>query len=262
MNAETPEPQWTTLPPKQRRVLGVLVEKAKTTPSAYPLTLNGLTTGCNQKSNRFPTMDLSADDVDQALDTLRDAKAVAEVHGDGRTVKYRHYMKDWMGVDGTELAVMAELLLRGAQTVGELRGRAARMAKGQLSGMSDLRPVLDNLMRKKLVVPLTSAGRGQIVTHGLYSESELQRLRNEHGGGQVVAAPSGPPVAAASAAPEYWDDPVEETAPVKPASPTPALAANPTTSSGDSDLRAEVTALREQVAILKKEIEDIWASIG
>ncbi|MEX2356895.1 MAG: DUF480 domain-containing protein, partial [Pirellulaceae bacterium] len=118
---------WRPLKENQRRVVGVLVEKAKTTPDAYPMTLNGLTTGCNQKSNRDPQMKLETFEVEDALEQLREMGAVAEVHGDGRVVKFRHYMKDWLGCEGDELAVMAELLLRGPQTVGELRGRAARM---------------------------------------------------------------------------------------------------------------------------------------
>lgn len=245
MNDAAPAPQWTQLPPNQRRVLGVLVEKAKTTPNGYPMTLNALVTGSNQKSNRFPMMDLDADDVQDALEALRAAGAVAEVHGDGRAVKFRHYMKDWMGVDGTELAVMAELLLRGAQTVGELRGRAARMAKGQLSDMATLRPLLQTLIQKKLVVAITPEGRGQTVTHGLYSDSELDRVRRDHGGGKVVATPSSP-------------------APVAPSVPvaSPSSSTAPQSSSSDSDLRSEVTSLREEVTKLRKEIEDIWSSIG
>lgn len=249
---DTPQPQWTTLPSKQRRVLGVLVEKAKTTPNAYPLTLNSLVTGCNQKSNRFPVMDLDSDEVEDALDALREAGGVAEVHGDGRTVKYRHYMKDWLGVDGTELAVMAELLLRGAQTVGELRGRAARMAKTQLAGMSELKPVLQGLIAKKLVVALTAEGRGQVVTHGLYSDSELQRLRNEHAGGVVVETRAAPaPVAAA----------VSSTPSSTSSAPAPvaSVASQP---AADGDLRSEVESLREEVAKLRKEVEDIWASLN
>ena len=188
---------WQSIPPNERRVLGVLVEKAKTTPGSYPLTLNGLTTGCNQKSNRDPVLELQPDDVEDAMESLRAKKAVAEVHGDGRSIKYRHHMKDWLGVDGTELAVMAELLLRGAQTVGELRGRAARMCKGQLPDMGALRPVLQSLVAKKLVVELTPAGRGQFVTHGLHSESELARVKRDLG--SMTSSESKPGASSASA---------------------------------------------------------------
>ena len=233
--AEQPAAPWQPLPPNQRRILGVLVEKAKTTPAGYPLTLNSLTTGCNQKSNRSPVMDLDADDVEDSLEKLRALRAVAEVHGDGRTVKYRHHMKDWLGVDGTELAVMAELLLRGAQTVGELRGRAARMCKGQLPDMAALRPVLQSLVEKNLVVELTPAGRGQMVTHGLYSESEMERVKRDLANTPPASAPSS----------------------------VPSATTRPAISSGElQELRDEVQQLRAEIKELRSEIEDVRSYIS
>lgn len=171
----TSSPPWQTLDAMQRRVLGVLVEKAKTTPDSYPLTVNAIKTGCNQKSNRKPQMDLAADDVMATLDELRDMKAVSEVQGDGRVSKYRHRAYDWFGVDKVELAVLAELLLRGEQTVGELRGRAARMEP--ISGVSDLLPILSRLKQKGLLWEVTPAGRGQIVSHRLFLASEQSEMK-------------------------------------------------------------------------------------
>ncbi len=166
-NASAP---WQPLDALQRRVLGVLVEKAKTTPDSYPLTVNSIKTACNQKSNRKPLMDLDSDDVMATLDELREMHAVAEVQGDGRVAKYRHKAYEWLGVDKVELAVMAELLLRGEQTVGELRGRAARMEA--IEGLSELQPILGRLRDKGLVVEVTPPGRGQIVSHGLFQDGE------------------------------------------------------------------------------------------
>src|SRR5262245_51294211 len=123
----TTSPTWKPLNPTQRRVAGVLVEKAKTTPEQYPLSLNALTTGCNQKNNRQPLTNLTQDQVEQAIDELREMGAVVEVQGSGRVPKYKHCLYEWLGVEKIELAIMAELLLRGEQTVGELRSRAARM---------------------------------------------------------------------------------------------------------------------------------------
>ena len=114
-------PRWQPLGALDRRVLGVLAEKAKTTPDAYPMSLNGIATGCNQKSNRDPLMQLEPDDVAEALERLRQMGAVGMVEGYGRVTKYRHYLYDWLGVEKIELSVMTELLLRGAQTEGELR---------------------------------------------------------------------------------------------------------------------------------------------
>ncbi|MEM1303957.1 MAG: DUF480 domain-containing protein, partial [Planctomycetota bacterium] len=168
-------PKWAAIDTAERRVLGVLVEKAKTTPDAYPLSLNALRTGCNQKSNRFPQMTLDDDRVEQAIDRLRGAGAVVIVQGDSRVERFRHRAYDWLGVDKTELAVMAELLLRGAQTVGELRGRAARMEP--IPGMAELRPILASLVEKNLAMYLTPPGRGAVVTHNLYLPQQLEKVR-------------------------------------------------------------------------------------
>ena len=184
--------QWQPLSSTQHRVVGVLIEKAKTTPDAYPMTLNSVTNACNQKSNRAPLTNLSTDDVEQALEELRELGAAGEVQSSGRVSKYRHYMYEWLGVGKVELAVMAELLLRGEQTVGELRGRASRMEP--IADLQALRPVLDTLIEKQLVVELTPAGRGQVVAHNLYTPERLESLRQQyasgHSGDEVPAQPS------------------------------------------------------------------------
>ena len=149
-------PRWQPLAAIDRRVLGVLVEKAKTTPDAYPLSLNALVTGCNQKNNRHPITQYEAQQVEESLERLRRLGAVAAVQAGGRVEKYRHYMYEWLGVDKVELAVMAELLLRGAQTEGELRGRAARM--DPIPDLTALRQIMDALKAKGLVQALTPEG--------------------------------------------------------------------------------------------------------
>jgi len=174
-------PSWQPITAIERRILGVLVEKAKTTPDAYPLSLNALTTGCNQKNNRDPQMQLTAEDVADALDRLRGHNAVIEVHGDSRVARYKHRMYEWLDVDKVELAVMAELLLRGAQTIGELRGRAARMEP--IADLAALRPIIDSLVAKKLVAYLTPQQRGAVVTHLLYQPQELEKVRRLHADG-------------------------------------------------------------------------------
>ncbi|MBC8353388.1 MAG: DUF480 domain-containing protein [Planctomycetes bacterium] len=167
-------PKWKPLDRIHRRVAGVLVEKAKTTPENYPLSLNAVTSGCNQKSNRLPQMTLDPSDVELALEELRDIGVVVEIQGDGRVPKYKHRLYDWLGVDKVEMAVMAELMLRGEQTVGELRGRAARMEP--IADLGALRPVLRSLIEKRLVISLTPEGRGQVVTHGLYQANEMEKV--------------------------------------------------------------------------------------
>lgn len=111
----------------EARVLGCLIEKELTTPEYYPLSLNALTNACNQKSNRDPVMALEEGEVVRALDGLR-FKQLALVSGDGgRVPKYRHILAEKMQLVQPEMALVCELLLRGPQTVGELRTRAERM---------------------------------------------------------------------------------------------------------------------------------------
>ena len=250
-NENEDTPTWQPLSSIERRVAGVLIEKAKTTPDAYPLSLNALTNGCNQKSNRSPQMNVDVDDVEDAVENLRLKGAMGVIQGTGRVVKYRHYMKEWLRVDGNELAVMAELLLRGPQTVGELRGRAARMSA--IPDLGALRPVLQSLIEKNLVVELTPEGRGQIVTHGIYPEKDLERIRHEHGS---VASPE---MRAASSQPPLPAPPVTQAA--LPESPERRVAK---TSSADEidQLREEVDRLRQQVSHLQSEVGNIWSNLG
>jgi len=117
-----------TLTPHEARVLGVLIEKAQTTPTQYPITLNALVAGCNQKSNREPILNLDEDQILAALDGLRRKQFVREVHMTGsRVSKFRHVARETLDVQTPELVVLAELMLRGPQTIGELRTRASRM---------------------------------------------------------------------------------------------------------------------------------------
>jgi uncharacterized protein len=225
---EQPQKRWQPLTAIQRRVAGVLVEKAKTTPDAYPLTLNALTNGCNQKSNRAPHMDLTPEDVERALEELREMGAVAEVQSGGRVPKFRHYLYEWMGVDKVELAVMAELLLRGEQTIGELRGHASRMEP--IPDLNALRPILDVLEEKQLIVMLTPVGRGQVVTHNLYTPERLAELKQEYASGHH--------------APEQD----------VPQTPRTSVSVPGVSAEQFAALEAEVAQLRDQVAQLHDEL--------
>ncbi|MBI1303004.1 MAG: DUF480 domain-containing protein [Phycisphaera sp.] len=117
-----------TLAPDECRVLGTLIEKALTTPAQYPLSLNSLVTGVSQKSNRDPVVEFDDDRALTALDGLRSKGLVRDVSFTGsRVEKFRHTAGEALGLRAPELALLCELLLRGPQTVGELRARAARM---------------------------------------------------------------------------------------------------------------------------------------
>jgi hypothetical protein len=114
------------LDPVELRVMGCLLEKQQTTPEYYPLTLNALVAACNQKSNRDPVMELVAGDVREALDRLR-AEVLVWPVGGSRVERWEHNADRAWELDAAARAVITELLLRGPQTPGELRGRGERM---------------------------------------------------------------------------------------------------------------------------------------
>lgn len=187
---------WKPLDPRQRRVLGVLIEKAKTTPAAYPMSVNAIVAGCNQKSNRDPLTDYDDTDVEQSLDQLRVMGVVQEIDWLGRVAKYKQSAYEWMGVSKVELAVLAELLLRGAQSLGDLRARAARMEP--IEDVTALKAVVDGLVARGLMLELTPPGRGQIVSHALYPAAEREQLiaqpvgaQASHAGSVSAEVPSG-----------------------------------------------------------------------
>jgi uncharacterized protein YceH (UPF0502 family) len=170
----SPAGPWPILSALERRVLGVLVEKAKTTPDAYPLSLNALVTGCNQKSNRDPVLNLNEEEVEETLDGCQKKGLVFKITG-GRVERWRHVLYEAWRVSKVDLAVLAELLLRGPQTEGELRGRASRMEP--IETLEALRAVLKPLAERKLIVYLTPQGRrGTLLTHGFHSPQELERF--------------------------------------------------------------------------------------
>lgn len=251
--AEAQQPRWRPLSAIDRRVVGVLVEKAKTTPDAYPMSSNALRSGCNQKNNRYPLMEAELEDVEESLARLRAAGAVAEVQGGGRVPRFRHYMYEWLGVDKTELAVMTELLLRGAQTEGELRGRSARMEP--IADVAALRPVLASLKQKGLIISLTPEGRGHMLTHALYEPRELEKVRAE---AQAVASREGPD--AQAVAPPT----ARPAAPQSAGHSAPAAAfmgSGPHASQESVDaLRHELEAVREEMDKLRKDLDDLWSN--
>ena len=225
---DTPKAPWRALDERQRRVLGVLIEKAKTTPAGYPMTSNAITVGCNQKSNREPMTDYREGEVQEVLEDLRQMGVVAEIDWMGRTAKYKHLAHEWFGVTRTELAVLAELLLRGEQTLGDLRARASRMEA--IGDMAALKSIVDGLVARGLMVELTPPGRGQMVTHGVYTPRELEGLRSRMQGHVGTS-----------------DD-------AHAARPTPV--ASEGLREEMESLRAEVAALRERVAVLEARLGD------
>ena len=116
----------------EARVLGSLIEKDITTPDYYPLSLNALVNACNQKNNRDPVMNLDEDTVRQALSSLQEKRLAGPASGaDSRVTKYEHRLQEAYNFTRPEIAVLCVLLLRGAQTPGELRSRTERMETGR-----------------------------------------------------------------------------------------------------------------------------------
>jgi uncharacterized protein YceH (UPF0502 family) len=116
------------LSPAEIRVLGVLIEKSRTTPDYYPMTLNAVTLACNQKTSRFPVVDYDEGTVMQAINSLRGMSLVATaVGGTSRTTKFKHNLNTVYTLSPAELAILCLLFLRGAQTPGELNTNAARL---------------------------------------------------------------------------------------------------------------------------------------
>ncbi len=132
------------LTPLEVRVLGSLVEKAVTTPDYYPLTLNALTNACNQSNNRDPVVEFGEQEVLRGLDSLREKKLAFLFEGaDSRVAKFGHRLVEALELAPPELAVMCVLLLRGPQTIGEVRGRTGRMHA--FESLAETEGVLDAL---------------------------------------------------------------------------------------------------------------------
>lgn len=126
------------------RVLGSLIEKELTTPEYYPLSLNALVNACNQKSNREPVLSLDDTEVTRALDSLRFKQFALLSGAGGRVSKYRHALVEKFRLSPAELALLGELMVRGPQTVGELRTRAERMHR--FADVASVEAVLEDLM--------------------------------------------------------------------------------------------------------------------
>jgi hypothetical protein len=240
---ETQGPSWPVLDLHERRVLGVLVEKAKTTPDTYPMSINALVTGCNQKSNRDPVLQLSDVDVEETLLRLQKKGLVIKLTG-GRVERWRHQLYEAWHVDKADLAVLAELLLRGPQTEAELRSRASRMEP--IDDAEALRAILKPLTERGLVVYLGMPGRrGTMVTHGFHAPQELEHLRRH---GEEAAGPAPQPVPAVS--PE-WELSLRQ-----------ARDEIARLNQEVQELRTTVAELRQAVVTLTAQLRDVRQGLG
>jgi uncharacterized protein len=136
------------------RVLGCLIEKQRTTPDAYPLSLNALRAACNQTTNRDPVVEYDEETVRSALRRLEQRRWVRLASGRGsRAVKFRHLFDEALGIGEPELAILAVLMLRGDQTVGELKARAERLHP--FASLAEVHETLDRMIERELVVRLS-----------------------------------------------------------------------------------------------------------
>jgi uncharacterized protein len=132
------------------RVLGCLIEKQRTTPEAYPLSLNALRLACNQSTNRDPVVDYDEATIRAALDRLARKNWTRLASGPGsRAVKFRHLFDEALGLSGEQTALLCVLMLRGPQTPGELKQRTPRLHN--FAGLDELEQVLDGLIERELV---------------------------------------------------------------------------------------------------------------
>jgi uncharacterized protein YceH (UPF0502 family) len=234
----------------EQRVLGCLIEKRWTTPDQYPLSLNALRLACNQSTNRDPVVDYDEHTVSDAAQRLSryGLTRLASYHG-SRAVKYRHLADEVLGLDRPQLAVLAVLLLRGAQTPGELKGRTERMHP--FGSLEEIDAVLDQLIERDYVRRIDRRP-------GQKEDRFLELL-----GGEDEAVSPVPPAAAAPA--PAAPGPAAP-APASPAPASPAPAAPPAETAPSSaerelppqpdvrGLAARVTSLEDEVALLRAEL--------
>ena len=177
---ENPPAMATTLTDIETRVLGALVEKQVTTPEYYPLTLNALTLACNQKNNRNPVTSYTESQVSGAVESLREKNLTYVFYGStSRVPKYKHVMPEVLHLNHAEVALMCVLMLRGAQTPGELRGNAARLH--EFSGLDEIEQTLNALISHEpepLVVRLPrQVGQKEVrFSHLLAGEPKIEAV--------------------------------------------------------------------------------------
>ena len=166
------------------RVLGCLIEKQRTTPDAYPLSLNALRLACNQSTNRDPVVDYDEPQIRDALERLSRKRWVRLASGAGsRAIKYRHLFDEALSLSDAEIGVLAVLMLRGAQTPGELKGRTERLHP--FGSLAEVEETLDGLIGRELVARLDRRP-GQ-------KEVRFAQLLGGEAPAQVAVAEWGPP---------------------------------------------------------------------
>jgi hypothetical protein len=249
-----------TLNELERRVLGVLIEKSMAQPTYYPMTVNAIVAACNQKSNRDPIMELDDEAVWSTLEGLRKRELVQRIlpSPGSRADKFKHDVAQKFGWESPQRAVMTELMLRGPQTVGELRTRCARMTR--IESVEAAARVLDSLMNwTPPVVVALPRGAGQSAVrfdHLLYPPDETPAHRT---------AERGAPESHASASPSALASPHAPALPHASSIDPTGRAAAPHDSApaaGPSKPSPEYDRLRDEVEALQAELADFHETVA
>lgn len=176
------------LSPEEARVLGCLIEKSQATPEYYPMTLNALVAACNQKTSRDPVVEYSSDEVEDALRNLKQKGLCAFVSGEGRVIKYAHRGgENGLDLSTAQLAAVSVMLLRGPQTLGELKSRTERQF--EFSSLDAVAQALESLMsgEKQFVekVPRRAGQKEERYRHLFFSYDDAVEENPE-----ITGAPS------------------------------------------------------------------------
>jgi uncharacterized protein YceH (UPF0502 family) len=234
--------------PVEIRVLGALIEKQRTTPEQYPLTLNALRLACNQATNRDPVVDYDEAAIKDALQRLRQRGWTRFASGHGsRAAKYRHLLDQALGLGRDEIALMCVLMLRGPQTPGELKQRTDRLHG--FESLAQVEETLDRLIERELVVRL-----------GRRPGQKEDRFAQALGGGETEEPDSKPwPVEPAVAADPVAEE--RETGVVAEAEPRGAAHADGAEEALDV-LAERVGAIERSLAELRSEVSALRRDLG
>jgi uncharacterized protein len=219
------------------RVLGCLIEKQRTTPEAYPLTINSLRLACNQSTNRDPVVDYDDSTIRAALERLgRRRWTRLASWSNRRAMKYRHTLDDALGLTDGQTALLGVLMLRGPQTPGELKQRTERLHP--FAGLEEVDATLDGLIERGLVTRLPRRP-------GQREERYAQLLGGDDSAGDGVAPDRAAP------APGHAE-PLPE--PAEPSGPPPAAPAGDGLERRLARLEDEVASLRDELGVLRREL--------
>lgn len=248
-------PELTT---PEQRVLGCLIEKRRTTPATYPLSINALRLACNQSTNRDPVLDLDEHTVREAAQRLSRHGLARLASGAGsRAIKYRHLAEEALGLNDVELAVLCVLLLRGPQTPGELKARTERLAR--IESLAEVERVLELLRERGYAsrLPRRPGRKEDRFMHLLRAEPD-----DSEPPAMAARPASEPPVVAAPAVAAAPGPGAMDWSPL-PGAPSPeSLATALESAADDEDLADRVRSLEGEVAALRADLRELREALG